>query len=70
MTDWNYLNHNHRVKVLTDHFFYVVRHNRVKWIIVNESRTGACGPLVVVCMEADVNESCKLIARNECDLCK
>ncbi len=36
VTDWNCLNHNHRVKVLTDPFFYVVRHNRVKWIIVNE----------------------------------
>lgn len=61
VTEWNYLNHN--VKVLTDPFFYVVRHNRVKRIIVNESRTGACDPLVVVCMEADLNESWKLIKK-------
>ncbi len=42
----------------------------MKWIIVNESRTGACRPLVVVCMEADVNVSWKLIVRKGCDLCK
>lgn len=69
VAEWNYLNHNE--KVLTDPFFYVVTHNQVKWIIVNESRTGAwCCPLVVVCMEADLNASWKLIVRKGCDLCR